>query len=346
MLENNMFLIMDLHSQNGKLSGYYHYRMAIPGRKGGYVYGKLIPVEGEKVKNTIHFREVTNPDSRFTATMTGEDSLTGFWKRKTYQNDIHFSLYPDYNQGSVPMRCISSSSRERVVQEGVSTNKMPAATFECHLLWPAGGPPMLQEQLGSILFDFLLDSLGALPQPPETIVGLTARDYFDRYHRLTEGIPNIEGLSSFNWTKKITSEVIFNHYNVLSLRFSKYAYTGGAHGIEISRFVCFNIKNGKQLKISDLVPADSLINLWKLAEHKLRQTNNISSHVKLSQAGFLVDHLPETDNFYLTSNGIHLYYNVYQIAPFSTGPVEIILEWDKIKELLKPGTLADVFFRR
>ena len=50
--------------------------------------------------------------------------------------------------------------------------------------------------------------------------------------------------------------------------------------------------------------------------------------------------LTPTENFYLGKDGITIYYNVYDIAPYVMGPVKITLPYEMMQHLLSDETMA------
>ena len=59
---------------------------------------------------------------------------------------------------------------------------------------------------------------------------------------------------------------------------------------------------------------------------------------KLSQVGFFVDQITPNRNVYITGNGIGFKYAAYEVAPYSYGLPEVFLSFDKVKDLIRPGT--------
>ena len=56
---------------------------------------------------------------------------------------------------------------------------------------------------------------------------------------------------------------------------------------------------------------------------------------ELEDMGYVtVGELEPTDNFYLTENGISFFYNVYDIAPYAVGAIEISLPYEMLSHLL------------
>ena len=50
--------------------------------------------------------------------------------------------------------------------------------------------------------------------------------------------------------------------------------------------------------------------------------------------------LEPTENFYLSEKGITFYYNIYEIAPYVMGPVEITLPYEIMSHLLSDDTMV------
>ncbi|NDV58451.1 RsiV family protein [Bacteroides sp. 519] len=113
-------------------------------------------------------------------------------------------------------------------------------------------------------------------------------------------------------------------------------YTGGADKIEHTNFLNIDLKNRDLITLDDLFIEDYSDALTQLLWEQLMKDNKVSSREELEDIGYgLTGDLTPTENFYVDKTGIVFFYNVYEIAPYSTGSVEIKLSYGAIAHLMK-----------
>jgi len=115
-------------------------------------------------------------------------------------------------------------------------------------------------------------------------------------------------------------QVHYNNDNLLSLTITYYEYTGGAHGSYIKEAFNINLRTGKEFSLSDL--------LGKNNDYQQTINNQVRDEIKEHQELYFADDtqnlkIPSQDsNFYIQDNDLVIYFQVYEIAPYSTGTPE------------------------
>lgn len=143
--------------------------------------------------------------------------------------------------------------------------------------------------------------------------------------------------SVLNHEFNIKALIICNSGFFLSIAVQKYVYTGGAHGLEAIQFINVNLKNGKDYNLNELL---QLNNSWvaatliQLIKQKIKEMYKLSPKQTLTDAGFFTDEIELPAQFYLTPSGMGFYYNVYEIAPYAMGPIQVYLKWSELKILM------------
>lgn len=143
-----------------------------------------------------------------------------------------------------------------------------------------------------------------------------------------------QAIDAYNFAQE--NDYPFNHYDaileyhitynsncLLSLYCDRYEYTGGAHGITLRSSATWKLTNAEPLPVSCFFPSDedSCAALIKLitaqADCRINQNPGIyfEDYQKLIADNF------NPCSFYLTQTGIDVYYQQYEIAPYSTGIV-------------------------
>ncbi|NUM32864.1 MAG: DUF4163 domain-containing protein [Bacteroidetes bacterium] len=159
---------------------------------------------------------------------------------------------------------------------------------------------------------------------------------------------NIENYQKLNpddrqqvWYCDIIGNVEMQSNNYITIRFNYDSYTGGAHSNYAQFWATFNIGNGKKITWDDILADKD--KFTKLAELRFKQINGLPLNQKLTQSeGFLFenDKFYLSDNFGLSKNGIIMYFEPYQVAPYSFGASELYFKYIEIAEMLNP-TLFD-----
>ncbi len=128
---------------------------------------------------------------------------------------------------------------------------------------------------------------------------------------------------------------VFQYGDVTSVRLMKTYYTGGAnYNMEVT-FLNFDSKTGDLLELSDLVndiPAlTELTRTTFFAQHQFTPEYYRDS-VRISD---MPEELPLAATIGLDSEGIVVFYNLYEIAPRSFGATELKLPYSAVESLLK-----------
>jgi len=109
----------------------------------------------------------------------------------------------------------------------------------------------------------------------------------------------------------------------LSTYTDRYEYTGGAHGSTRRESAAFELRTGRKLTMRSLFPQGEdyrrliLENAIKLADAE--NAKNPGIYFDNYQSLMVKYFSPES--FILTENGVAIYYQQYEIAPYSTGIV-------------------------
>jgi hypothetical protein len=128
---------------------------------------------------------------------------------------------------------------------------------------------------------------------------------------------------------------LVNHYEILdttsrliSIKFETYSYALGAHGFTAYTTYNFDLEAGKLLKITDVLDLSD--------ENKLARFNT------LLQASFVnpddcFSEEPKNeeayDKFALSPDFLVVYFEAYELGPYSCGAAEILVSIDELKAI-------------
>lgn len=123
----------------------------------------------------------------------------------------------------------------------------------------------------------------------------------------------------------LTFDVTYNKRCILSLYFDKYEYTGGAHGNTKRYSQTFNLQDDV-IALSDLFRCSFDYKIYIF--NKIKKQIEENPDIYFADAQTLMVEAFDKHNFYCTPKGIVIYYQQYDIAPYSTGIVEFFIPYD------------------
>jgi hypothetical protein len=153
-------------------------------------------------------------------------------------------------------------------------------------------------------------------------------------YRRTEtaaNFPEGEGRSSLNWyyTEQVKVNGAENKGIVVERTLNSYA--GGAHGQPSKKYYALDLDSLRQVSINDLFGNYHDARIKEMIYDELRNYGNLAKGQPLSEGGFFSDAPELTDNFYVTEQGLGLYWNRYEIAPYAMGPIDLVIPWRDIR---------------
>jgi hypothetical protein len=121
----------------------------------------------------------------------------------------------------------------------------------------------------------------------------------------------------------------YNQNCAISLYFDQYEYAGGAHGLTVRYSDTWNLQKSKRIELSELFPHKT--------NYKEYIIDTINQQIKEEIAGGnnpyfenyseLVNENFKVNNFYLTEDGVAIYFQQYDIAPYATGLPTFIIPY-------------------
>lgn len=142
------------------------------------------------------------------------------------------------------------------------------------------------------------------------------------------------GLSLSVEAREITSVMYENKHFITLARFS-YGYSGGAHGNYATSLVTMSKSNGKAMRLTDVFTTEGLKQLPRIIEQVARVRYKVPSGA-LQDNGFLVNNIPVSKEFYITSTGIGFLYAPYEIKSFADGEINLVVPLRSVQPFLNP----------
>ncbi len=280
--------------------------------------GKPLKLTGTLRNGELRLVE-TSPTGAKTGTFVGKwaetdldgASVTGEWKNRTGTKKLYFTL---------DQQLIFFKAGERLTTKTFSEINKPKM-FQLSAEYPelGGVAPEIAARFNQLAKSKALTELNAFRKD---MLEMTAEDIKFARER---GISN---------TAEVSYSVIHADAELISILFSNYSYTGGAHGNAYTFVLNFDLKSGREFELADLFKPDSnfLQVLSDISVKELERSlfdGNEDEWVRTG-AG------PKAENFgswNLKRSGLALTFDSYQVAAYAAGPQEVIIPYLKLRSM-------------
>ena len=151
-----------------------------------------------------------------------------------------------------------------------------------------------------------------------------------------------ERMPDLNWYENQTVDVMVMTPNTYTLFVTDWGFTGGVHEFNSFEYRNYLRKTGKSLGYKDLFKGDFNRTLTAIAERVYRRSKGLALDADLSEeAGWFENRFVLPENFAITTRGLLLSYNIYEVTPHVVEPPEFLLPYSQIRSLIDPkGPLA------
>jgi len=131
-------------------------------------------------------------------------------------------------------------------------------------------------------------------------------------------------------------EVKYADKNLISILYTTYTYTGGAHGNATSNSFNYDLNQDRMLTLEDLfTPNSNYIKV--ISDHcinALKQRKISDDGWIRSGAGAKKENYPSWN---IVPQGLLITFDAYQVAAYAVGPQEVIIPFSALKGVIKPG---------
>lgn len=137
------------------------------------------------------------------------------------------------------------------------------------------------------------------------------------------------------WVSEIGYDIKQNEQEIFSVGISNYLSQGGAHPNTTALYITFDTLTGEVIPLSTFIPDDKVITReveekqWlidnqqgNLFEESMNEFQAFVTAPTIEAAKTYRDDV----TFYVTPTDIVIFYNPYSIAPYASGPIEVILD--------------------
>lgn len=123
--------------------------------------------------------------------------------------------------------------------------------------------------------------------------------------------------------------VTFNQDCIISMYFNTYEYTGGAHGMTVREADTWNLLTESKIELSDLFmyPQNYQEYITNIILQQIEENIKKGENYYFEDYKQLVVEKFNKRNFYLTEEGVVVFYQLYDIAPYSSGIMTFLIPY-------------------
>jgi hypothetical protein len=139
-------------------------------------------------------------------------------------------------------------------------------------------------------------------------------------------------------------DVLLAQDDLVSIKFDVSTYSqGAAHPNSYADVLNFDLKNGKQLKLSDLFKPGAKY-LQAIAAYCINDLKKQAKDKGLLDEEIEKGAAAKSDNYEswtITKRGLSIHFDPYQVAPYAAGPQFVLVPYSTLKDLINPeGPIA------
>lgn len=116
-------------------------------------------------------------------------------------------------------------------------------------------------------------------------------------------------------------DITYNQDYIISLYYDQYEFTGGAHGNTIKTSQTWDLNIGRKLPLSYFYPNNPYyaIDILKNINNQIKKQMQLGNNYYFNNYCELVLETFSLDNYYITQDSLVIFFQQYDIAPYSSG---------------------------
>lgn len=123
---------------------------------------------------------------------------------------------------------------------------------------------------------------------------------------------------------EFSAEVTYQQDGLISLLWSQYSFLGGAHGYTAYDGETYDLNTGEPLSLGDLLDMKD-DKAYELVEQRYQGVLQVHPEDFSENASqFVSEHIREIE-YYLDADGVNVFFQVYDVAPYAAGRIDIII---------------------
>jgi hypothetical protein len=273
-------------------------------------------------------REKDSP-ATWQVAITG-DSMKGEWISGNGETTYPILLKEDYSNGTQQFSIVCMTDSVNFID----SLPEPKAFTTYEVLLPVGDDEGTKFVRTAIYNCIGCDTIAG-DDMKSCLDGLKSKYFADYRHVSDEEKKLYTTATSFGtWAEETNFWIVYNDDGMLVVNHHVDTYTGGAHSIYSSHYLCIDSRDKKLLKLEDVLQADTA-QIVRLLEQEARKLYNIANEAPLYE-NMLTEELYIPEQFYISNKGITFVYGIYEVAAYADGEISLFIPYNKIMGMLTP----------
>ncbi len=135
---------------------------------------------------------------------------------------------------------------------------------------------------------------------------------------------------------EMSTMVVYNDKQILSYELDRSTFAGGAHGMDITQYLTFDLKTGDLISERDIFEDGYEARLSTLMRQQIMKDNGFESEEQMLNNGFfMAENINPNENFCVSDSGITYIFNPYEIGAYYLGQTEVTIPYKSIRSVLK-----------
>lgn len=195
--------------------------------------------------------------------------------------------------------------------------------YEVKVKYPSiKGENEVYKNINKIIEDFTLRWISDIK--------LLGDEYSKKYEEAGREMPKMEAYSLYE---------VFDTEELISIPMTYYQYTGGAHGLTTKISYNYDLKTGEEIKLNNLFKDG--FNYKDIIDKIIKDDIAKEPSIYFDN-GAMFKGVNGEQAYYLSRDGIIIYFQQYEIAPYASGIREFKIPYSVLKEGLKYNLNKDI----
>jgi hypothetical protein len=165
-----------------------------------------------------------------------------------------------------------------------------------------------------------------------TLLAKHAADFKDTWLKdYRENAQEVMSFHKFQYYIGTQYKITYNSKGKLGVLFEDYVYSGGAHGMTYRKSYLLDLSTGQEYGLKDLF-RESAAYVTLVNQEVKRQMDESGLTPGLLSP---FESIKPDQDFYLTEDGLVIYFQLYEYTPYALGFPEFQINYDKVKDALK-----------
>lgn len=313
---------------------YYYVSQGVPIGLYANVENKLASDSIELIEWDMQSKRLDNKGDNKWRIVISENSVSGIWIGRDGKKVSTINLKENYPSGSYLYNIIGKSASHPV------KFKNDTVTARSYIMMMEPSDATSSKWFAEKIIENIWGDEANPSSSIMSVIESQTKQFFEEYEAdmdtLRKSIDNADTgrHHTLNYENDINANALYNDNGFLVLDVGSYNYYGGAHGMQGSSILCYDMKEKRALNLSDVISIDSIA-LQKIVEKNFRKASRIPANKPLTEILF-ENKLPANDNFYFTNKGLGFVYQPYEVAAYVYSMVNVFIPYAEVMPNLNP----------